>query len=101
MGRRHDANARLRPMHRATAWLTTKNVMQKAGIDGVRACLRGLRHAFGVGTLAAGVPVNLTQRWLGHAQIGTTAIYGDVSGAEEREFAVHFWTISPSIGSTI
>ena len=26
--------------------------------------------------LQAGVPVNLLQRWLGHARIGTTAIYG-------------------------
>jgi site-specific recombinase XerD len=31
------------------------------------------------------------QRWLGHASLGTTAIYGDVSGHEEREFAARIW----------
>jgi integrase/recombinase XerD len=61
------------------------------------ACPRRLRHGFGVGTLQAGVPLNLLQRWLGHARISTSAIYADASGPEEQAFAARFWaTASPS-----
>ncbi len=48
-------------------------------ITGRRACPLGLRHAFGVDTLQAGVSLNLAQRWLGHAQISTMAIHADAS----------------------
>ncbi len=34
---------------------------------------------------------NLLQRWLGHADISPTAIYGDVLGPEEREIAARMW----------
>ena len=61
--------------------------MEGAGIVGRHACPRGLRHGFGVGTLQAGVPLTLVQRWLGHARLTTTAIYAEVSGPEERGFA--------------
>jgi hypothetical protein len=61
---------------------------------------RGLRHAFGVGTLQSGVPLNLVQRWLGHARIRTTAIYIGAIGPEEVTFAgclrtsdVQFWNV--------
>jgi site-specific recombinase XerD len=50
-----------------------------------------MRHGFGVGTLQSGVPITLVQRWLGHARLSTTAIYADVSGAEEMAFAERFW----------
>ena len=65
--------------------------MMLAQIIGPAACPRGLRHSFGVGTLQAGVPLNLLQRWLGHARISTTSIYADVCGAEEQAFAARFW----------
>ncbi|MEA3152395.1 MAG: integrase/recombinase XerD, partial [Gammaproteobacteria bacterium] len=29
-----------------------------------------LRHGFGVAAVTAGVPLNLVQKWLGHAQLG-------------------------------
>jgi site-specific recombinase XerD len=38
------------------------------------------------------VPLNLAQRWLGHAKIDTTAIYAAASGPEERLFAERFWS---------
>jgi integrase/recombinase XerD len=85
------ADSRLWPWHRATAWRIVKRVMTLCQIRGRRASPRGLRHAFGVGTLQSGVPLNITQRWLGHAKIDTTAIYAEVSGAEERAFAEQFW----------
>ena len=62
-------------------------VMRHSQITGRHAAPRGLRHAFGVGTLQSGVPLNLTQRWLGHARISTTAIYAAASGPEEINFA--------------
>ena len=65
--------------------------MQEAGIVGRAACPRGMRHGFGVGTLQAGVPLSLVQRWMGHARLSTTAIYTEVSGAEEAAFAAQFW----------
>jgi integrase/recombinase XerD len=37
------------------------------------------------------VPPHLVQRWLGHASLKTTAIYGDVVGPEERAFAARMW----------
>jgi site-specific recombinase XerD len=40
----------------------------------------GFRHVFAVGSLQAGVPPNLAERWLGHARISTTAIYSAASG---------------------
>lgn len=79
------------PWCRQTAWRIIKRLMTDAGIDGPRACPRGLRHAFCVGALSAGVPLNLVSRWAGHAMLSTTAIYTNVSGPEEIAFAARFW----------
>jgi site-specific recombinase XerD len=68
--------------------------MMLSQIVGRGACPRGLRHSFGVGTVQAGVPLTLTQRWLGHARISTTAIYTELCGPEELAFASQFWRIS-------
>jgi len=35
---------------------------------------------------------HLVQRWLGHASLRTTSIYGDVMGPEERAFAERMWS---------
>jgi hypothetical protein len=50
-----------------------------------------LRHGFGVKAFQSNVPPHLVQRWLGHASLKTTAIYGDVIGPEERAFAARMW----------
>jgi integrase len=52
----------------------------------------GLRHSFGIHAIRFGVPLNLVQRWLGHASMTTTAIYFDALGEEEREIAARMWT---------
>ncbi len=52
---------------------------------------KGLRHGFGVNAFQSNVPPHLVQRWLGHASLRTTSIYGDVVGAEERGFAARIW----------
>ena len=74
-----------------TAYTRVIAVMQRAGIDGPQASPKGLRHGFGVACIAKGIPLNLVQRWLGHAQLATTAIYADAVGDEERGIAARLW----------
>ena len=78
-------------MNRATVWRHLKGMMQCAGISGPMACAKGLRHGFGMWAAEAGVLPNLIQRWMGHASGGTTAIYLDAVGLEERGFAERMW----------
>jgi integrase/recombinase XerD len=72
-------------------WRRVKAVMALAGIHGPCAMPKALRHAFGVTAFEAKIPPHLVQRWLGHASLRTTAIYGDVIGREERSFAARMW----------
>jgi|SRR5579863_4228669 len=76
---------------RTTAWKRVKECMAFAEISGPKASPKGLRHAFGVGVLQAGVPINLLKKWLGHARLSTTEIYADAIGAEEQTMASKFW----------
>jgi integrase/recombinase XerD len=85
------ARRRLWPWSRTTAWRRVRQVMAAAGISGACAMPKGLRHAFGVNAFQAKVPPHLVQRWLGHASLRTTAIYGDVIGREERLIAARMW----------
>ncbi len=74
-----------------TAYRKIKAVMQDAGISGTRATAKGLRHAFGIAANQKGIQLNMVQRWLGHADIKTTAIYSEAVGAEERNLAQRLW----------
>jgi integrase len=77
---------------RNTAWRKVKAVMDEAGLEGLTcATPKGLRHAFSVSAVSKGIPLNLAQRWLGHAQISTTAIYADAVGEEEKSIASRLW----------
>ncbi|MCB1536284.1 MAG: site-specific integrase [Rhodoblastus sp.] len=82
---------RIWPFCRATGWRIVKRGMVAAGITGVRATPRGLRHGFAVSALQSGVPVTLAQKWLGHARLATTAIYANALGPEERSLADRLW----------
>jgi integrase len=97
--RRHqrDPNNAMRiwAFHRVTGWRLIRAIMKEAGINGVRATPRGLRHGFGVGTLSAGVPLNIVQRLLGHSSIKTTTIYTEVCGPDERAIVARFWAYDP------
>ena len=84
-------SARLCPFGRATAWRRVHEIMHKAGISGPQASPKGLRHGFGVAAVQAGIPLNMVQKWLGHAQLSTTAIYADAVGAEEQAIAERMW----------
>jgi len=92
---RMDPDTLIWPIGRMTAYRCIRQVMESAGIYGIQACPRGLRHGFAVSALNAGVPITLVQRWLGHADLKTTAIYTHVLGAEERAIASRMWTRRP------
>lgn len=85
-------DARLWTISRCRAWQLAKAVMRAAGIsEGLHATPKGLRHGFGIHAIRSGVPINLVQRWLGHARMETTAIYLQAMGSEEREIAARMW----------
>jgi hypothetical protein len=83
---------------RVRAWQLIKSVMAAARVmPGPHATAKGLRHAFGIHAVRSGVPLNLVQRWLGHARMETTAIYLQAVGSEERQMAARMWSdASPS-----
>lgn len=76
---------------RQTAWRRVRAVMAEAGITGPHATPKGLRHGFGILNAERNVPMGLTQEWMGHARIDTTAIYQHAIGHEERSFARRLW----------
>lgn len=89
---RLNADERLWKLGRCRAWQLVKQVMAQAGISvGLHATPKGLRHGFGLHAIRCGVPLNLVQRWLGHASMTTTAIYLQAIGTEEREIASKMW----------
>lgn len=90
--REGDPHRKLWRLSRSRAWRLVKAVMASAEIAaGPHATAKGLRHGFGLHAIRSGVPLNLVQKWLGHASLATTAIYLQAVGAEEREFAARMW----------
>lgn len=87
----YEANETIWTFSRSTAGRFVKQVMDDAKIKGSKACARGLRHSFAVNAIAHNVPLTLIQKWMGHASISTTAIYLNVLGVEERNFAKRMW----------
>jgi integrase len=82
---------KLWPWSRTTAWRRVCAVMEAADISGLHAMPKGLRHGFGIKAVTSSVPLNMTQKWLGHAQISTTAIYTNAIGPEEKQMAERMW----------
>ena len=77
---------------RMTAWRKIKEIMGQADINGPQASPKGLRHGFGVYAIAdCEIPLNMVQKWLGHADLKTTAIYANALGKEERDIANKMW----------
>jgi integrase len=66
--------------------------MEAALVEGLCATPKGLRHGFGIKATASEVPLNMTQKWLGHASLVTTAIYANAVGPEEQRIAERMWT---------
>ena len=76
---------------RTTGWRRVSETMKIAGIAGVHATPKGLRHSFAMWCAYNGIPITLCQKWMGHADIRTTAIYYQIVGKEEIEMAERLW----------
>lgn len=76
---------------RATASRKVDEMMKEAGIEGGQASPKGLRHGFGVACVEKQIPLNMIQKWLGHADMATTSIYVDAVGEEEQSIAARLW----------
>ena len=90
-GRDAGRGVRLWDFSRTSAWRYVAVVLDQAGITGPQASPKGLRHGFGVQAVSSGVPLNMVQKWLGHAQLSTTVIYADAVGAEEQSIMQRMW----------
>lgn len=86
-----DTSRRLWPWSRTWGWMLVRRIMAQARLAHPSASPKGLRHAFGVRAVLSGIPLPLVQKWLGHADIATTAIYTNVMGSEERQLAERMW----------
>ena len=84
--------ARPWPVSRTTAWRWIKRVMDEAGLSGINASPKGLRHGFGVACVIGGVPIVTISNWLGHARLETTMIYTTVCGPEAKRLAERMWS---------
>ena len=76
---------------RRTASRRIKSVMTSAGISGIRACPKGIRHSFAVYSIIKGIPLIMLKKWMGHSSLETTEIYLNIVGPEEREVAQRLW----------
>ncbi|HLJ45469.1 MAG TPA: tyrosine-type recombinase/integrase [Bryobacteraceae bacterium] len=96
LGAVHDlqalGDARLWDWSRTTGWRRVREVMDAAAIHGLCATPKGVRHGFGIKAVTSEIPLNMTQKWLGHARLATTAIYTDAIGPEEQKIAERMWT---------
>ena len=80
------------PWTRRHGWKIIKDIMIAADIvDGPHRSPKGLRHAYGINAIRKGIPLNMLQKWMGHAQLTTTAIYANAGGKEETEIAAKMW----------
>ncbi len=86
------AESRIWTWSRQYAFRLIKELMVDAGIpEGKHRSPKGLRHAFGVNAVVKGVQLNMIMKWMGHADISTTAIYANAIGKEEAEIAKKMW----------
>ena len=90
-----DRQLPLWPYSHSTAFRRIKEVMAAADLHaGPHLTPKGLRHSYGVHAITSGVPLNMLQKWLGHATMETTAIYADAVGEEEQTIAARMWRSS-------
>jgi integrase/recombinase XerD len=87
-----NGESRLWSFRRTYAWKRVKDVMRLAGIGDAQCKPKALRHGFAIDSVLNGVPLNVLQRWMGHAKLETTAIYATVLGEEERKLAQRVWS---------
>ena len=91
-GKVEELDAALWPYSRVYGWKLVKEVMEAADIpDGAHKTAKGLRHGYGIHAMRKGIQLNILQKWMGHADMKTTAIYANAIGADERKIAERMW----------
>lgn len=86
-----DKQQRIWDWSRQNGYLAIKEIMHLAELQGIQATPKGLRHGFAIACLDKGIPLNMVQKWMGHAHITTTTIYANALGREERKLAARLW----------
>ena len=93
--RRNAKDMPLWSWSRVRGWQIIKGIMIAADIPDAPHCSpKGLRHGYGINAIANDIPLNMLQKWLGHAQLSTTAIYANAGGKEEDALAAKMWSSS-------
>lgn len=85
------APAPLFGLSRTRGWEVVKRTMKDAGLDGIKASPKGLRHGYAIACIENNIPLTMVQKFLGHARLETTQIYLNTIGKEERRFASRLW----------
>ncbi len=80
---------------RRTASRHIKKLMNLAGIEGSRACTRGMRHGYAVHCVMKELPLPTIKKLMGHKSVETTMIYTKIFGPEERRFVQRLWEDTP------
>lgn len=89
---RKQAEQPIWALSRVRVWQIVKGVMIEAGIpDAPHRSPKGLRHGFGINATTKGVQLHMLQKWMGHADMKTTAIYATAIGQEEQDIAARMW----------
>ncbi|QDQ82266.1 site-specific integrase [Paraburkholderia megapolitana] len=85
------------------AWMTRELLKQMPDLSEsqrvqlTRTSPHAFRHTFGTQTVASGVPLDVTQRLMGHASVQTTTVY--VTAEQQRmrrEMSVYFGKLDPA-----
>lgn len=88
---RGDSDQSLFTFSRTTGWKIIKTAMREAGLNGIKATPKGLRHGFAIASATVGIPLPKIQKWLGHEKLETTSIYLDYVGDDDRRLAERLW----------
>lgn len=94
----HELEKRVWTFNRQRALKIVQSVMTAAGIYGVRATGRGLRHSFAVRKVMKSNTLNVIQDWLGHKNISMTTIYTAVNSRDARRIARRGWSFYEVFG---
>lgn len=80
-------------MSRPTTYRLVKRVMDRAGIKGMQATGKGLRHGFGVAMITARkpLPIHILAELMGHSDTKSTEIYTQVVGEEKNKMVAEAW----------
>ena len=90
-----DENRPIWRFSRRTASRHIKKLMNLAGIEGARACARGMRHGYAVHCVMKELPLPTIKKLMGHESVETTMIYTKIFGPEERRFVKRLWEDTP------